>query len=239
MAGKNKNVEYIELPDKNMWMTTFSDMVTLLITFFVLLISMSSMDNKKFKNIFGFFNSAFGPLEFVKESAVGGMPSIEAAEVKRLGLDVTSLNRAILNSLHRSGLKGEKGRGQDMFEVRQSRRGVAIVLRNDIMFDKGSARLRPQAIPLLQSVAMVIKNINTLISVEGHSDSTGNSETNWKLSLDRAISVLNYFVYGAGLSPRRFCVAGYGPTRPIADNSTPEGRKKNRRVEIVLLRDRF
>ncbi|MCD6569298.1 MAG: flagellar motor protein MotB [Deltaproteobacteria bacterium] len=237
MAKKDKDIEYIKLPSREGWMITFSDMVTLLITFFVLLISMSSMDDKQFKEVFGFFNAAMGPLEFTGESEVGGLPTIEGPSITKLGLDTTSLSRNLLNALQEKGLSGASGRGISTFDVRETNRGLAVLLSDKALFNSGSAELKDSATAILSSVAEVIKDMDILISVEGHTDNLGDAEMNWKLSLDRAISVVDYFVFVSGMSPTRFCVAGYGPTRPVADNNTVQGRIKNRRVEVILLRD--
>lgn len=239
MAKKDKDIKYIELPSREGWMTTFSDMVTLLITFFVLLISMSSMDDKKFKEAFGFFNSAMGPLEFVSERAIQAPPTIEGPSITKLGLDTTRLSRTLLRALEAEGLGGAGGRGISTVDVRETNRGLAILLGDEILFNPGSAELKGVAIPILSLVAKVIKDTKLLVSMEGHTDNTGDIAAKWKVSFARAMSVVDYFVYVSGISPTRFCVSGYGPTRPVADNNTADGRARNRRVEVVLLKDRF
>ncbi|HHO77253.1 MAG TPA: hypothetical protein ENN05_12615 [Deltaproteobacteria bacterium] len=239
MAKKGKNIEYIMLPDKNAWMTTFSDMVTLLITFFVLLISMSSMDSKTLKDMFGFFNEAMGPLEFAQVQEIQGLPTLIEAVPPRVFLDALSLSRNILNSLERDGVGGYSGRGKDILEVRESNRGLAILLNGDVLFDEGSSALRKDALVVLQGIAQTIKDADSTISIEGHTDDQGDEQGQYRLSLQRAISVLDYFVYTSALSPGRFCVAGYGPARPVDTNATNQGREKNRRIEIILLKQRI
>lgn len=236
MAKKDRNTEYILLPDKNRWMTTFSDMVTLLITFFVLLISMSSMDAKVLREMFGFFNEAMGPLEYTQVQEIQGLPTLAEAVPPKVFLDSLSLSRSILNSLEKKGMGGFTGRGHDLFEVRESSRGLSILLNGDILFDEGSSEVREDALPVLESVASVIRDANTTISVEGHTDNQGGEDELFRLSLRRAVSVLNYFIYSSGLSPTRFSVAGYGPERPVATNATEEGQGRNNRVEIMLLK---
>jgi len=239
MAKKDKNTEYIMLPDKNAWMTTFSDMVTLLITFFVLLISMSSMDSKAMREMFGFFNEVMGPLEFAQVQEIQGLPTLIEAVAPKIFLDSLSLNRNILNSLEKNGMGGYTGRGKDVLEVRETNRGLAILLNGDVLFDEGSSALREEAQVILLSVAQTIKDANSTISIEGHTDNQGNDQELYRISLQRAISVLDYFMYTAALSPGRFCVAGYGATRPIDTNATGQGREKNRRIEIILLKQRI
>lgn len=237
MAKEDKNIEYIMLPDPDAWMTTFSDMVTLLITFFVLLISMASMDDRAFKEVFGFFNDAAGPLEFSEHASVQGLPTLVGPARAKLNIDATSLNRELLNSLSEESPGGKKGRGQHPVSVRETGRGLAIMIEGDLLFAPGSAALAPQAMPVLEGVVAVISKGGNSISVEGHTDATGSDRGNWLLSLRRAQSVLDFFVYQGGMSPTMFCLAGYGATRPVAENVTGQGRAKNRRVEIVLLKD--
>ncbi|HOO47443.1 MAG TPA: flagellar motor protein MotB, partial [Deltaproteobacteria bacterium] len=208
MAGKNKNIEYITLPDKNAWMTTFSDMVTLLITFFVLLISMSSMDAKTLKEMFGFFNEVMGPLDYAEVQEIQGLPTLMEAVPPKVFLDSLSLSRNILNSLEKNGAGGFTGRGKDIVQVRETNRGLAILLNSDVLFDEGSPAVKKEATVVLLSVAETIRDADATISVEGHTDNLGDGQTLYRLSLQRAISVLDYFVYSAALSPTRFCVAG-------------------------------
>jgi chemotaxis protein MotB len=240
MAKKDKNIEYIQLPSRTQWMVTFSDMITLLMTFFVLLISMSSMDSKSMREFFGFFNEVMGPLEFVQEQKVKGMSTLVETVPPRVFYDIASLSRSILNNLESKGIGGLKGRGEDMFEVRQSSRGLAVMINGDILFSEGSHELKAEALPILQSIAQSVANANSIISVEGHTDNRGRTQAQqYQLSMRRAGSVLDYFIYASGMSPARFALAGYGSSRPVESNGAESGRKKNRRVEIVLLQDQL
>ncbi|HDP25842.1 MAG TPA: hypothetical protein ENN34_10420 [Deltaproteobacteria bacterium] len=239
MEKQEKNVIYVKVPDRNAWMVTFSDMVTLLITFFVLLISMTSLDDKALKELFGFFNEVMGPIEFPQTQEMSGVPLIIDIVTPKLFFDAMTLNKSLLDSLDSRGVGGLTGRGPQPMEVREINRGMAILLNSEILFDVGSSQLKREAEPVLMGIAEVIRNSASLISVEGHTDNRGSSEMNWRLSLSRAIRILDYFVYTAGMSPTNFCVAGYGPTRPVASNTTDEGRSQNRRVEIIILKDRF
>ena len=239
MAKKDRNIEYIVLPDKDRWMTTFSDMVTLLITFFVLLISMSSMDAKALKEMFGFFNEVMGPLEYAEAQEIQGLPTIVESVPPKIFIDSLSLNRNILNSLEKKGIAGFPGRGKDILEVRESNRGLAVLINSDALFAKGSSEVSADAAVIISSVAEVLKETDATISIEGHTDNQGDIKGLYRLSLRRSVSILNHFIYISGLSPTRFGVAGYGPTRPIASNATDQGRRKNRRVEIVLLKQRL
>ena len=239
MARKDKDVEYVLLPSTDGWMCTFSDLVTLLITFFVLLISMSSMDDRSMKEMFGFFNDAMGPLDYAEVQEIQGLPTFIEAAPPKVFLDSLSLNRSILNSLEKKGNSGFAGIGKDILEVRESNRGLAVLINGDVLFAKGSSEVSSDAAVILSSVADVLKDADATISIEGHTDNQGDTQGLYRLSLRRSVSILNYFVYISGLSPTRFGVAGYGSTRPVAGNATEQGRQKNRRVEIILLKQRL
>ncbi|MCE5275749.1 MAG: flagellar motor protein MotB [Deltaproteobacteria bacterium] len=239
MARKDKNILYVKMPDRMGWMVTFSDMTTLLLCFFVMIISMSSMDAKALQNSFRYFSSVNGPLEYPREHEAGVPPLAKEPLSVALPLSVENLDKSLRLSLSKVTISALPGRGTTPFEVKETPRGYALVVPGDVLFDSGSRVIRKDALPLLKAIADVIRGQDSSISIEGNTDSLGNEEINWRLSLQRAIGILEYFEYAEGLSSSRFCVAGYGSMRPIAANDTEEGRTKNRRVEIILLKDRL
>ncbi len=126
-----------------------------------------------------------------------------------------------------------QGALQHIATTRETARGLIIDL-PDILFDTGRATLRPEAREILSRIAgILLVAPEYRLSIEGHTDSTGRPERNLKLSLERAQVVRDYLV-AAGVSPALMTTRGFGETRPIAPNTTPEGRRKNRRVEIVI-----
>lgn len=116
---------------------------------------------------------------------------------------------------------------------------IRLVLADAILFHSGHARLDPRAESVLAAVADQLKTLANPIAIEGHTDNVpikgGRYSSNWELSMARAYSVLRFFEK-QGIAPQRLSAIGYGQYHPIADNSTPEGRAKNRRIEIDLLR---
>ena len=239
MNRNNKSPLSIDTPKADGWMTTFSDMVTLLITFFVLLISMSSMDEKAFREVFGFFSDALGPLEFSGQQDGTELLTLPALIPENRTFDAAILNRQLLHVLEEEDSRGISGSGINPFEVRETSRGLVIKMSSDILFYRGSARLKNDSQPVLYSIANTLKETGSFISIDGHTDAMGSPEVNRTLSLKRAESVLDYFIYNAGLSPVRFGIAGYGSTRPVAGNSIEDDMARNRRVEIVLLKYRM
>jgi len=120
--------------------------------------------------------------------------------------------------------------------VSVTRAGNQIILNmpSDITFGVDQDAIKPDFYPVLNSVGLVLKKYNqTVVDVFGHTDSTGSAQHNFDLSQRRALSVANY-LSAQGVDSRRFAVTGFGKTRPIATNDTPEGRAENRRVEIQL-----
>lgn len=107
------------------------------------------------------------------------------------------------------------------------------------MFDTGSAEIKDEAKKMLTAVLSVIKKIQNNIVIEGHTDNipikSAEYHSNWELSTARAMSVLMYLMQEDGIRPERFSASGYGEHRPIMSNATPEGRARNRRVDIILV----
>jgi chemotaxis protein MotB len=125
--------------------------------------------------------------------------------------------------------------------VQMMDRGLVITFVSEVLFDSGKAKLRPEALERLDKVAGVlqttVKDLN--VGIEGHTDNipikVSGWKSNWELSSARAMSVLHYLVDEQGVNPARMAGTGYGEYQPVDTNDTPEGRQKNRRVEIVIL----
>ncbi len=120
-------------------------------------------------------------------------------------------------------------------------KGLVITVVGDLLFDSGKTKIRPEAHSLLEKVSSVLKDnmAKFNVGIEGHTDNVpikhSGWKTNWELSTARALSVLHYLVNDQGLSPERLSAIGYGEYSPVASNETKDGRKQNRRVEIVIL----
>jgi len=129
---------------------------------------------------------------------------------------------------------------QDKITIELTEHYIKLSLPDDIVFDSGSAELRPEAWSLLDIIADAIINYpSSDVEIEGHADNrpihTIQYKNNWYLSSARATEVGTYFVDSKGINPGRIVPVGYGEYRPVASNDTPEGRAKNRRVEIKIL----
>ncbi|MEK7389006.1 MAG: OmpA family protein [Elusimicrobiota bacterium] len=138
-------------------------------------------------------------------------------------------------------IKEEMGRLRlSEFGVRVTARRVRLTLPNPVLFAEGSARLSPEAGDILEPLARLFSQGDNPILVEGHTDDVrivgGRFRTNWELSAARSFSVIEFLIK-QGLQPERFQARGYGPYRPVASNATREGKSRNRRIEISLIRE--
>ncbi len=131
--------------------------------------------------------------------------------------------------------------GDNEVKVEMLDRGLVITFVAEVLFDSGKAKLKSDALEKLSKVSSVLSTtVNDLsIGIEGHTDNQpikfSNWKSNWELSTARAISVLHYLIDSESIEPSRLSATGYGEYRPVASNDTPEGRQKNRRVELVIL----
>lgn len=218
------------------WVVTFGDLMSLLLCFFVLLLSFSELDRQKYKQVAGSLERAFGVQRQTKVMEVPkGMKMIAkdfdqeliATRIKdQIGKE---LDEVI--SSHLSDIK-------DQIEIDGSDEEVVIRLMGESTFDSGKAVIRPQMKPLLKKVAELIRGNTNDIIIAGHTDNVpilrGPYKTNLRLSTARASAVAEYIISRSKINPRRISTMGFGEYRPIDTNETPEGRQKNRRVEIIL-----
>ncbi len=217
------------------WLTTYSDLVTLLLAFFVLLFSISEVDADKFRSIMSSFHGGTGVFE-------GEKPSEPLPEIPNLDLelddDLERLKEYMEDYLDTLGLG-------NMINVEIEERGIIIRFMDNVFFDSGSATIKGDSFEILESVAEILNKeefINRQIKVEGHTDTVPlrkNSRfpTNWELSSARATNVLRYLVENAGIGGERISSSGYSYYRNIAPNDTAENKAKNRRVDVIILRD--
>jgi chemotaxis protein MotB len=210
------------------WMVTYSDMVTLLLTFFVLLLSMARMDSVKFNDAAGSLKGAFGVMASSNKTEITRPKVVEFAPIE--DDYVTRLYQRIQTTINRLKLD------QDI-ELVKDRGAVVLRVRDSILFDSGQSQLREEALPMLQNVAELVKPLRLNLRIEGHTDSIqvpGSEFGNWDLSVQRATAVLKALAMGKLLPLERLSAVGYGAEHPIASNETSEGQALNRRVDFVL-----
>ncbi len=225
------------------WMTTYGDLVTLLMCFFVLLFAFSTVDNQKFTAVMQSFQGSAGVLQSgmsitPSEFIFDGMPESKQTldqESIRQRREAEALKKAL------EKFKKEKSKEFD-FQVDVGKRGVKITFPDNVLFDPGSADIKAEAYELLDYMSEILNGgdfAKRAIRIEGHTDNvpinTLRFPSNWELSTGRASRVVRYFTEKRGMEQTRFAPTGYGDNRPVASNDTAEGRAKNRRVELVVL----
>lgn len=222
------------------WMVTYSDLMTLLLVFFVLLYSFSIIDVEKFQAFLASFTGVgileSGPalLEEVSPASqsekIGTTADLEELLRSRQAELLETYN-LVKEFLEENGLDSQ-------VEVRYEVRGVALDIKERILFDSGKADLKEEAMQLLDPLAQLFRKLNYMISVEGHTDNvpihTVQFPTNWELSTARASRVVRYFIEQHHLDPRKFVAVGYGEFAPIVPNDSPANRALNRRVVILI-----
>jgi chemotaxis protein MotB len=219
-------------------MATYGDMVTLLLTFFVFLYSFSSIDVQKFQKMIFSFQGALGVLpggKTIQEDAgvyQGKVGEDAGDSIKRTQEFKEGIARQLQALAKEEGL-------QSQMKVHVDQRGVTVSMSEQFLFAPGSAELNPLARRVLFKVGQVLRVVRFPLSFEGHTDNTpmegGLYGDNWGLSAARAAAVASYMVNRIGLSDKNVQAVGYGPSKPLVPNDTPEHRAINRRVDIVIL----
>ncbi len=220
------------------WLLTYGDMVTLLLTFFVMMYTTATVDGHKIQLIL----AAFSGLGLHS----GGMTLEATGELAEMGNTVMSLpstqrGRSLDEARKTAVSQFQPEIKSEMVRVKEDERGLIISLAGDAFFEPASAKVQiEETREVLRKLANLLQTMeDRKFRIEGHTDSTptaedGEWETNWELSTARATNVLHYLT-DFGVEESRFQVAGFADTVPLAENETEEGRAYNRRVDIVVL----
>ena len=254
------------------WQSTFADLMNLLLCFFVLLFSMSSIDAQKFQEIAASFSNTFsifsaGGTSFDDGLLISngvsqlnnlymyisntGAAAEQTAKTNDLQKDEADSAEELKEALEEEQLKeseelaekvsealNENGLDKDI-DISFTSQYVQLTLKGSVLFDSGSAELRSEAMPMIQKIAVILERYaSSTIEIEGHTDNipihTSRFESNDILSSYRALAMFEYLVENTSLDPAKIKHSGRGEYIPVADNSTPEGRAKNRRIEIKI-----
>lgn len=238
-----RRAKRIEHDNHDRWLISYADFVTLLFAFFVVMYSISSVNEEKYKTFGDALNSAFG------KQASGVSVAMDASrepnlfqmvdrQTARLGEQQRRIQER-MKSLH-TGLSQVMAEliAQHQVSVNRTKRGVEIDISASALFGVGEATLRPGTLDVLRQVAGVLSKEELQIEVVGHTDdvpiATAQFPSNWELSSARASSVVRLLVDG-GISPRRLAVVGLASNQPLVPNDSAENRAKNRRVTITIV----
>ncbi len=220
------------------WLATFGDLMSLLLCFFVLLLSMSTMDAKKVKEAIGSLAGALSVLEGGTQTEVSRNRIQMATPIQKTNETAQTVNR--LSSAIAEFKQFTAGGKGPAITLQEGEQGFFIRLPADITFQPGSATITNQdTLLFLKRIAIIIKEYlpkDIQIQIKGYTDDMpppkgSPYKDNWELSAARALSVLKILIKD-GVNPAQLSAAAYGPYHPIASNLNPKGRAKNRRVEI-------
>lgn len=225
--------------NQDRWLLTYADMITLLMAFFIMMYSMSVLNLSKFHEAAISIRSGFGGIIRAQGKSVLGMSSSYTARPSPIQPgDISSSTWGLVKPLV-TYIEGDKDLKKGT-RITMDERGIVVsMLSDNLLFEPGSAKIRRKAYPLLDRVAEMASKTNNCIRVEGHTcdlpPRSGKYPTNWELSTARSTNVLRFFVEAKGMDARRFSAAGYAGQHPIAPNKGEANRRRNRRVDVVIV----
>jgi chemotaxis protein MotB len=257
MAGRKKKGE-AEHENNERWLVTYADLITLLMVFFIIMYAMSTADKGKFEAMASALSAVLAGGQGITEGAMG-TSVIEGLTPPGTGLEagmsaedqIGELQERVQEFLEQqagegaSGLQGQQVTtqiGENILVIEQER-GLVISFKDSLLFGSGSATLTPLARDVITAVGNSLIGVPNYIRVEGHTDNlpihTSTYPSNWELSAARAANVLHLLQDRVGLPADRLSVIGYGEYRPLVVNSDNVSRAMNRRVDIVILKNKY
>ncbi|WP_139904193.1 OmpA family protein [Clostridium thermarum] len=228
-------------PSGGEWLATYSDTMTLLLTFFILLYSFSSVDAQKLKQLAASLQTVFtgqaNNAIFDYNMKYGEVPLVgENSFQDQIPIDKSTGDPSMYETVSEFI---EKNKLEAVVQITEDSRGIIIQLRDNILFESGSADIKEDSKNILEKISTLVSSFPNEIIIEGHTDNVPihnqKFASNWELSSARAISVLKYFVEVKKIDPYRVSAHGYGEYRPVKSNDTPQNRAANRRVNILIV----
>lgn len=236
---KRRRLEDTRHVNHERWLLTYSDLITLLLIFFIVMFSMSTVDQQKYKELSKTLTEALHGTS-VTNSVVGHPLVNQPVPAVVPYRQVNTLPDPALDRLYQKIVSYIKVHHlQSDMSVMDQRRGVQITLKGVAFFGTASAQVRPDALQKISGLIPLFQSLPNAIVVEGYTDDrpirTAEFPSNWELSAIRAMNVVHYLI-AQGIAPSRLGGVGYGAEHPVASNNTKAGRQQNRRVNIVILR---
>jgi chemotaxis protein MotB len=218
-----------DLPEENekdRYLITYSDLITLLLGLFIILYAISNVDANKYQQMLSAFGNTFG----TQKQAL----TINTGNTNNTVVPVPQLKDRLNN------IVTEHGYG-NFIKLEENERGITIHIMDQILFNSGSAKLEKKSYEILSKLAEVIRGLPNDLRIEGHTDNVPINSvefpSNWHLSVARAMSTAHYLMDKEKLPQEKLSVVGYSEYKPIASNDTPENRSKNRRVDIIIIKE--
>ena len=231
MARKKKHEEH---ENHERWMVSYADFITLLFAFFVVMYSISNVNEGKFKVVSQSIVEALNPMINMSATTLRTTPDYRGGPPNALAISIDMQVYKKLSEVIKASDTTER------VKIAHGERGITISITETMLFRSGQALVLPEARETLVRVASVLKDFPHQIRIEGHTDNvpihTKEFATNWELSAARALNITRFLTEGGYLPPERLAASGYGEFHPTAPNDTPEGRWQNRRVEVVVLK---
>ncbi len=246
MPRRRRPIHEEEHDNQDRWLISYADFITLLFAFFVVMYAISSVSEGKYRVLSGSMVSAFRNVSVnVAGEAIVVSPN-SSGTAKLLALRQASpkveeerlqarerMSRMALNLQQTLGPLVKEGK----VHVTEGVQGISVEINASLLFAPGDAQLGGGAVSVLRAVAQILASNEYPVTVEGHTDNTPISTSlfpsNWELSVVRASTVVRLF-QDSGVAPWRLTATGYGEQRPVASNATPEGKARNRRVNITI-----
>lgn len=220
------------------WLVSYADFITLLFAFFVVMYAVSSVNEGKYKVLSESMVTAFSNNKPVGEMSVLNLPM--AKKTKTIVVKEAQANQDNSRAYLKVANAISIAKLPDGVKISSTDRGLSIRIKDDALFQSGSASINPRMKEFIDLVAGLVSDLPNLIAVEGHTDNqpirSAAFPSNWDLSTTRANVLIRYLIEEHGLSQERFSSTGYAGTRPIESNATREGQAENRRVEMIILR---
>ena len=230
------------------WLLTYSDLITLLMIFFVIMYASSTVNANKYKQLSQSLNAAFdggsgnhiaGDKSNSNGTTSNNLPIVEKPTAESKALEdnkMEAVKQNVDNYLKKNSLSSS-------VSTKIDERGLAVSLNSTLLFDVGKANVISASTKKLISIGKILNSVNNYIRIEGHTDSTpiSNNEfsSNWQLSAIRATNVTELLISQSGINPKRISAVAYGENRPIANNNTQLEKAKNRTVDIIILSSQF
>jgi len=218
-------------PGSPLWMCTFADLMSLLLCFFVLLLSFSVMDVQKYKQVAGSMENAFG---IQRETRVTGSPQGDLMISPEFVS--TPLAVKVQQQIDEEAAFEQKN---GLIETEFTDNGIVVRMKDSLAFDFGKATLRPRAKEILDVIGKVIADSGAIVNVSGHTDNVpvrkgGAYSSNWSLSAARSVAVVEYWINKFKIPPDHLSAVGHADGKPLKPNDTAAGRAANRRVEFEI-----
>ncbi|MCT4585325.1 MAG: flagellar motor protein MotB [Peptostreptococcaceae bacterium] len=224
----------IEIEGIDSWLITYSDMITIILCFFILFFYYSEGQVSILSEVKDSLSTKVESLQKENKELKQDNEKLSSVlfDIKNIEEDLKTSNNDFVKKLKEKNML-------DNIELKETKKGLLIRFKDNVLFTSASANISDFGLEILKEIGKDLNKINNKILVEGHTDNIPiNSlkySSNWELSSARAINVVNFLSKELDIDSSRFSVSGYGSTTPIADNKTKDGRAKNRRIEIVIL----